>query len=168
MEEEWWSKKARPVGNRLAPANVMMEQGITIGIVFVFNVVDWLILDWFMFCTLTPRLVVIPGSEGLAAYKDYGFHFRGFLHGTVYSILGGLVIAGIVFILWKSPLVDMKNLLIYTLLLPFWFSALQVSSPLSDEAVVCAVLFYSVNCGHYHQVITEVLPPLFEQYGDLL
>jgi hypothetical protein len=49
--------------------------------VFVFNVVDWLILDWFMFCTLTPRLVVIPGSEGLAAYKDYGFHFRGFLHG---------------------------------------------------------------------------------------
>jgi hypothetical protein len=83
----------------LAPANVMMEQGITIGIVFVFNVVDWLILDWFMFCTLTPRLVVIPGSEGMAAYKDYGFHFRGFLHGTVYSILGGLVIAGIVFIL---------------------------------------------------------------------
>jgi hypothetical protein len=77
----------------------MMEQGITIGIVFVFNVVDWLILDWFMFCTLTPRLVVIPGSEGMAAYKDYGFHFRGFLHGTVYLILGGLVIAGIVFIL---------------------------------------------------------------------
>jgi hypothetical protein len=50
----------------------------------------------------------------------------------------------------------------------FWFSALQVSSPLSDEAVVCAVLFYSVNCEHYYHVITEVLPPLFEQYGDLL
>ncbi len=66
------------------------------GIVFVFNLVDWLILDWLIFCTFTPRFVVIPGSEGMAAYKDYGFHFRGFLHGTVYSILGGLVIAGIV------------------------------------------------------------------------
>jgi hypothetical protein len=69
------------------------------GVVWVFNIVDWLILDWLMFCTLTPRFVVIPGSEGMAEYKDYGFHFRGFLHGTVYSILGGLVIAGIVSIL---------------------------------------------------------------------
>jgi len=69
------------------------------GVVFVFNVVDWLILDWFIFCTLTPRFVVIPGSEGMAEYKDYWFHFRGFLHGTVYSTLGGFVIAGIVFLL---------------------------------------------------------------------
>jgi hypothetical protein len=69
------------------------------GVMFVFNVVDWLILDWFMFCTLTPRFVVIPGSEGMAEYKDYWFHFRGFLHGTVYSNLMGLVIAGIVFLL---------------------------------------------------------------------
>jgi len=66
------------------------------GVVFVFNIVDWLILDWLMFCILTPRFVIIPGSEGMAEYKDYGFHFRGFLHGTVYSILGGLIIAGIV------------------------------------------------------------------------
>jgi hypothetical protein len=69
------------------------------GVVFVFNLVDWLILDWLVFCTFTPRFVVIPGSEGMAEYKDYGFHFRGFLHGTVYSILGGLIIAGIILIL---------------------------------------------------------------------
>jgi hypothetical protein len=96
------------------------------GVVWVFNVVDWLILDWLIFCTLTPRFLVIPESEGMAEYKllalcgsrkkiphpypspngrgvrskkDYGFHFRGFLHGTVYSILGGLIIAGIVFFL---------------------------------------------------------------------
>jgi hypothetical protein len=69
------------------------------GVVFVFNLVDWLILDWLLFCTLTPHFLVIPGSEEMAEYKDYGFHFRGFLHGTVYSVLGGLVIAGIVSIL---------------------------------------------------------------------
>src|SRR4030042_3840184 len=69
------------------------------GVMWVFNIVDWLILDWLMFCTLTPRFVVIPGSEGMAEYMDYGFHFRGFLKGTVFSILGGLIIAGVVYLL---------------------------------------------------------------------
>ena len=69
------------------------------GVSMVFNIVDWLILDWLVFCTLTPRFLVIPGMEGMAAYKDYGFHFRGFLAGCVFSIFAGLVIAGIVFIL---------------------------------------------------------------------
>ena len=69
------------------------------GVLVVFNMVDWLILDWFIFCTLTPRFIIIPGSEGMAEYKDYSFHFRGFLKGTAFSILGGLIIAGIVYIL---------------------------------------------------------------------
>ena len=69
------------------------------GVVFVFNVVDWLILDWLLFCTLTPHFLVIPGSEGMAEYKYYGFHFRAFLHGIIYSVLGGLIIAAIVSIL---------------------------------------------------------------------
>jgi uncharacterized membrane protein len=34
--------------------------------------------------------------------------------------------------------------------------------------MVRAVLFYSPNCGHCHFVITEFLPPLFEQYGEQL
>jgi uncharacterized membrane protein len=34
--------------------------------------------------------------------------------------------------------------------------------------VVHAVLFYSPTCGHCHYVITEILPPLFERYGDQL
>jgi len=62
------------------------------GVVFVFNLVDWLILDWLMFCTITPPFVVIPGSEGARGYKDYGYHFRGFLIGTLYSVLAGVII----------------------------------------------------------------------------
>lgn len=34
--------------------------------------------------------------------------------------------------------------------------------------IVHAVLFYSPSCGHCHYVITEVLPPLLEKYGDQL
>jgi hypothetical protein len=66
------------------------------GVIFVFNVVDWLLLDWVVFCTWTPRFLVIPGSEGMAAYKDYGFHFRAFLVGTTLSLLSGLATAALV------------------------------------------------------------------------
>jgi hypothetical protein len=56
-----------------------------------FNLWDWLVLDWLVFCTLTPRNFVLPGTEGHPAYKDYVFH--SFLIGTVYSILMALITA---------------------------------------------------------------------------
>lgn len=36
----------------------------------------------------------------------------------------------------------------------------------ADEPVVHAVIFYSPNCGHCYQVLTEDLPPIIEQYED--
>ncbi len=66
------------------------------GVAFFFNLVDLLLLDWLMFCFITPGFLVIPGTEGMGAYKDYGFHFRAFLIGTVLSVAGGLIIAGLV------------------------------------------------------------------------
>jgi hypothetical protein len=66
------------------------------GVVFIFNLVDWLLLDWLMFCTITPSFVVIPGTAGMAGYKDYFFHLRGFLIGSVLSTTSGLVIAALV------------------------------------------------------------------------
>ena len=66
------------------------------GIAFAFNLWDCLVLDWLIFCTITPKMFVIPGSEGHPAYKNYFFHFRGFLIGTVFSAVMGLIGAGIV------------------------------------------------------------------------
>jgi hypothetical protein len=43
------------------------------GTLFLFNLVDWLILDWLIVCTITPRFMVLPGTEGMAGYKNYGF-----------------------------------------------------------------------------------------------
>ena len=37
-----------------------------------------------------------------------------------------------------------------------------------DEAVVRAVLFYSPTCPHCHEVITELLVPMLEEYGEQL
>src|SRR5215471_10588119 len=46
----------------------------------VFNVVDLLVLDWLM-VAIGPSFLVLPGTQGSAGYKDYWFHFRGFLIG---------------------------------------------------------------------------------------
>jgi len=61
----------------------------------VFNVVDLLVIDWPLvaFC---PRFVVLPGTEGAAGYKDYRFHFRGFLIGTVLILVGSGLMAWVI------------------------------------------------------------------------
>ena len=69
------------------------------GVAFLFNLVDLLVLDWLIFCLITPDFIVIPGTKGMQAYKDYRFHFGAFLIGTAISTVAGLGIAGIVLIL---------------------------------------------------------------------
>lgn len=61
----------------------------------VWNTIDLLIMDWLIFCTIQPKFMILPGSEGHPAYKDYYFHFRGFLIGCAYSAIGGIVFGGI-------------------------------------------------------------------------
>ena len=69
------------------------------GVFFLGNLVDWLIIDWLIFCTITPKFVVLPGTEGMAGYKNYAMHFKGFLIGTVIAVVVGLIIATLVAVL---------------------------------------------------------------------
>ncbi len=64
-------------------------------VLLVFNLFDLLVLDWLLFCTIQPRRMVLPGTEGMPAYRDYRFHFVGFLKGLGFCAVGGLVIASI-------------------------------------------------------------------------
>lgn len=59
----------------------------------VFNTFDLIILDWLLFCTIQPGAMVLPGTEGMPAYRDYRFHFNGFLKGLGFSAAGSLLIA---------------------------------------------------------------------------
>jgi uncharacterized membrane protein/thiol-disulfide isomerase/thioredoxin len=61
----------------------------------------------------------------------------------------------------------MANLFVFVMLLLSLLSPGSASLQ-SEESIVRAVLFYSPSCGHCHYVIQEVLPPLFEKYGDRL
>jgi uncharacterized MAPEG superfamily protein len=62
----------------------------------VINLLDWLVLDWLIVVRIRPGFIILPGTEGLAGYGDYGFHFRGFLIGIVISSVISLLLSVIV------------------------------------------------------------------------
>jgi hypothetical protein len=64
-------------------------------VLLVFNTYDLMVLDWLLFCTIQPRQMVLPGTEGMAGYRDYRFHFIGFLKGLGFCAAGGLFVAGV-------------------------------------------------------------------------
>jgi hypothetical protein len=65
------------------------------GVLFIFNLVDLLILDWLIVCWLEPRWVILPGTEHIVVPKQYLHHFKGFLLGTVGLAIVGLAIAAL-------------------------------------------------------------------------
>jgi len=73
--------------------------GSTFLILSIFNVVDLIVLDWLIFARLRPRFIVLPGTEGLPGYGDYGFYFKGFLTGIWVGLVGSLLAAGITMLL---------------------------------------------------------------------
>jgi hypothetical protein len=72
---------------------------LTFVMLMVFNLVDLLVLDWLIFVTIQPRIIVLPGTEGMEGYRDYGFHFRAFLKGVAGSLIAGLIVAGVVVVI---------------------------------------------------------------------
>lgn len=62
----------------------------------------------------------------------------------------------------------MLNLLLIGLFIGFPFTTDVAAQVGQSGPIVRAVLFYSPTCPHCEKVITQDLPPLFEQYGDQL
>ncbi|MFN8382538.1 MAG: hypothetical protein U0V02_11380 [Anaerolineales bacterium] len=67
---------------------------VTTMIFQVWNLLDLVLLDWLLLMTVKPRFMILPGTEGMAGYRNYRFHFRKFLNGIVFTfILSGIVTA---------------------------------------------------------------------------
>jgi len=62
------------------------------------NLLDWLVLD-LLFVRFRPAFFVLPGTEGLAGYGNYWFHFRGFLIGIPITLVASALVAGIATVL---------------------------------------------------------------------
>jgi hypothetical protein len=59
----------------------------------VYNLFDLLVIDFLVFNIITPKVIVLPGTEGMAGYHNYRFHWIGFWKGTVMLLVVSLVIA---------------------------------------------------------------------------
>ena len=75
-------------------------------IAMTWNVVDLLVMDWLIVCTITPKWIVIKGTEDCKGYKDHFFYFKGFLIGCVYTTIMALLFSGIdyailQFLIWR-------------------------------------------------------------------
>ncbi|HTM48025.1 MAG TPA: hypothetical protein VL285_05080 [Bryobacteraceae bacterium] len=65
------------------------------GVLFIFNLVDLVILDWLIVCWFKPRWVILPGTEHVAIPNPYLHHFKEFLMGTAGLAVAGLAIAAL-------------------------------------------------------------------------
>ena len=65
------------------------------GVLFIFNLVDLLILDWLILCWFEPRWAILPGTEHIAIPKQYLHDFKGFLMGTAGLGIVGLAIVAL-------------------------------------------------------------------------
>lgn len=54
---------------------------------------DLTILDWLMFVRVTPDFVVLPGTEGMPGYDDYGFHLREHMRALPLLAAAAIIIA---------------------------------------------------------------------------
>lgn len=68
-------------------------------VLMIFNLIDLLLID-FPLVYLKPKRLLLPGTEGMKGYADYGFHARGFLKGTIGITLASLILALIPAVLW--------------------------------------------------------------------
>jgi hypothetical protein len=59
----------------------------------VFNLFDLVVLDWLLFMTIQPRGIVLAGTEGMAGYRDFRFHARGFLIGIAFSGVAAAILS---------------------------------------------------------------------------
>ena len=86
---------------QLAPVPIRFSSAFlhTFIVLMTFNLVDLILLDWIFFVRVQPRFVVLPGTEGLAGYRDDWFHFIGFLKGTAGIIVFSALVAGLVLVL---------------------------------------------------------------------
>jgi len=65
------------------------------GVLFIFNLVDLLILDWLIVCWFRLRWAILPGTEHIAVPNPYLHHFKEFLMGTVGLGIIGFAIAAL-------------------------------------------------------------------------
>ncbi|MBS4538777.1 hypothetical protein GOQ27_09895 [Clostridium sp. D2Q-11] len=71
-------------------------------VIMTWNIFDLLIMDWLIFCTITPKYLIIPGTEDNDSYKDYRYHINGSLgKGLILAIISITICSGVSWLILK-------------------------------------------------------------------
>ena len=77
----------------ISGALTFVETLIVSTVIFqMWNLLDLVLLDWLLLMTLKPKFMILPGTEGMAGYRDYKFHFRKFLNGILFTFILALIV----------------------------------------------------------------------------
>lgn len=79
-------------------ANFLAKAVHGFGVSMVFNVVDFVVLDFLWLGALRPRWAMIPGTEAVTFRFNTADNVRGFFSGTILALIIGLVAATITLI----------------------------------------------------------------------
>ena len=70
--------------------------GHIFAVLFTANVFELLVVDWLVYCAITPKRLVLPNTEGMAGYKDYIHHVRSHARGAAVMLILSPALAGVV------------------------------------------------------------------------
>ncbi len=70
--------------------------GHIFAVLLVANVFELLVVDWLVYCTIRPKRLVIPNTEGMAGYRDYLHHLRSHARGAAAMLFLSVALAGVV------------------------------------------------------------------------
>jgi hypothetical protein len=74
---------------------------VILGELMLFSAFDLIVLDLGMFYTWTPKFLVLPGTEGMAGYKDWRPHVRAQLTtGSMIVVIASAVLAAVSALVW--------------------------------------------------------------------
>jgi len=60
------------------------------------SLMDLLVIDLFFGMVIRPKFMILPGTEGMAGYRDVKFHFNAFVRGALSGAVLCLILAGVV------------------------------------------------------------------------
>jgi hypothetical protein len=83
----WRLRRAR---GTLAPASAFVH---AYALLIILNLVDLLVIDYALLVWLRPSFAVLPGTEGMAAYRDLGYHLATFFTGLGFALVPAAAIA---------------------------------------------------------------------------
>jgi hypothetical protein len=66
-----------------------------LALVFLATLGDLLVLDWLIVSKITPKFVIIPGTDK-EDYKDFSHHYKAHARAAIALVLLSLLFAGIV------------------------------------------------------------------------